>query len=327
MKTVHAIVLTLILASASAGAAADAPAAWRAAWPDTDFARHAVPFGEFMSGGPPKDGIPPIDRPAFVAAAAGVVPDREPVIGFAHDGDARAYPLRVLVWHEIVNDVVGGRAVAVTYCPLCNAAIVFDRRHDGRLLDFGTTGMLRHSDLVMYDRQTESWWQQFTGEAIVGELTGARLDMLPARLESYASFLARHPDGRVLVPGNPDLRPYGATPYAGYDHLNAPFLYRGETPPNVTPLERVVTVDGRAWTLSLLQTQGRIETADGLVLTWEPGQASAMDSPTIADGMDVGNVVVRRRTGAGSVDVRYGVDYAFAFHAFNPETPIVTALD
>ncbi|MEE2970884.1 MAG: DUF3179 domain-containing (seleno)protein [Pseudomonadota bacterium] len=165
------------------------PSSWKFEWGKTDFSNHSVEFSEIMSGGPPKDGIPSIDDPNFVALAdlKGVAAT-EPVIGFSHNGDARAYPLRILIWHEIVNDTVGGMPITVTYCPLCNSAIVFDRRLDGRLLDFGTTGKLRKSDLVMYDRQTESWWQQFIGEGIVGEMTGKRLKMLPARVESLANF-------------------------------------------------------------------------------------------------------------------------------------------
>ena len=193
------------------------PAEWRLEWPETDFARHSVPYHEIISGGPPKDGIPSIDDPAFVPVAEAELADNEPVIGVVIDGDARAYPLRILIWHEIVNDVVGGVPVAVTYCPLCNTGIVFDRRVADRVLEFGTTGKLRNSDLVMYDRTTESWWQQFLGEAIVGELTGTRLTMLPSRLESFANFKERAPDGRVQVRGRQLRRAYGANPYAGYD--------------------------------------------------------------------------------------------------------------
>ena len=136
------------------------PAEWRREWPRTDFSRHSVPYDEFVSGGPPKDGIPAIDHPPFVsvAEARGLAP-HEPVISVAIGGEARAYPLRVMIWHEIVNDTVGGMPIAVTWCPLCNSSVVFDRRVAGRTLSFGTTGKLRNSDLVMYDRETESWWQ------------------------------------------------------------------------------------------------------------------------------------------------------------------------
>jgi len=168
------------------------PSSWKTDWGSTDFSKHSVDYSEIMSGGPRKDGIPPIDNPKFVALSdLKDVAGTEPVIGFSHNGDAHADPLRVLIWHEIVNDTVGGLPVSVTYCPLCNSAIEFDRRLDGHVLDFGITGKLRRSDLVMYVRQTESWWQQIIGEGIVGEMTGKRLRMLPAWVESLDNFRKR----------------------------------------------------------------------------------------------------------------------------------------
>ncbi|MDX1484703.1 MAG: DUF3179 domain-containing protein [Alphaproteobacteria bacterium] len=296
-----------------------AAAYWRGEWPKTDFSRHSIDLGEIRSGGPPKDGIPPIDRPQFLGISeVGDVKPTEPVISIRIGDDARAYPLSILMWHEIVNDTVGGVPVAVTFCPLCNAAVVFDRRLDGRVLDFGTTGKLRKSDLVMYDRQTESWWQQFLGEAIVGELTGKRLKFLPSRIESIARFKNRHPKGRILVPNNPYMRRYGDNPYVGYDRLERPFLYRGAMPANIAPLARVVSIGKQAWSLDLLRRKKRIEHGD-YVITWEPGQNSALDTPIIAEGRDVGNVVVQKKTAKGLVDAVHGIDFAFAFHAFHPD--------
>ena len=303
------------------------PKQWQSEWPKTDFTKHLVPYEEIMSGGVRKDQIPSIDKPEFmavgaVAAAEGLAPT-EPVVGLTVNGTARAYPLSVLIWHEIVNDVIAGVPVAVTFCPLCNAAVAFDRRVDGRTLEFGTTGKLRHSDLVMYDRQSESWWQQFTGQAIVGEMLGQELRFLPARLESFAKFKARAPEGQVLVPNNADLRRYGMNPYYGYDAANAPFLYRGKMPGVVAPLARVVAVGDQAWSVDFLQIKQRIETPDGLILTWERGQNSALDRTVIAEGRDVGNVLVQRRDGNGKlVDALYRVDFAFAFHAFYPDAKI-----
>jgi hypothetical protein len=322
-RSVAAALALAVVLFASAGVRAD-PDRWRAEWPDTDFSRASVDFGEILSGGPPKDGIPSIDDPQFVpVSAADDLAPTEPAMTLEIGGDARAYPLRVLIWHEIVNDVVGGVPVAVTYCPLCNSGLAFDRRVDGRVLEFGTTGKLRHSDLVMYDRQTESWWQQFLGEAIVGELTGTRLEMLPARMESIERFAERHPDGRVLVPNDPGMRRYGANPYEGYDSAPAPFLFRGEYDGPVPPLARVVAVGGEAWSLELLRREGELAVGD-LRLTWAAGQNSALDSGRIAEGADVGNVVVQRRTEEGWQDVPYDVPFAFAFRAFHPEGAIHT---
>ena len=152
----------------------------------TDFSYHTVPFDDFLSGGPPRDGIRPIDRPKFIGIdeADEWLSDMEPVISFEINGVQRAYPLQILIWHEVVNDVVGGVPVTITFCPLCNSAIVFERTVGDMVLDFGTSGNLRNSDLVMWDRQTESWWQQFTGEAIVGRMAGTKLKFLPAPIIS-----------------------------------------------------------------------------------------------------------------------------------------------
>ncbi|MEQ8246649.1 MAG: DUF3179 domain-containing protein [Alphaproteobacteria bacterium] len=285
-----------------------------------------------LSGGPPKDGIPAIDDPAFVSVAdATALADTEPVISFNIEGEWRAYPLQVLMWHEIVNDTVGGIPVAITFCPLCNSSIVFDRRVEGQVLDFGTTGKLRFSDLVMYDRQTESWWQQFLGEAVVGDMTGKRLKIIPNRIESIARFRERAPpDAKVLVPNNPRSRAYGRNPYAGYDSRDRPYpFFEGELPTEVAPLARVITIDRsgngtkEAWALDLLRENRRIETEDGFVISWEPGQNSAMDAGVISQGVDIGNVVVQRRETDGTlVDWPYGVDFAFAFKAFFPDQQI-----
>ena len=314
-----ALVLSALVLPAVARAG---PEEWRREWPRTDFSRHSLPYDEFVSGGPPKDGIPAIDHPPFVsvAEARGLVP-HEPVISVAIGGEARAYPLGVMIWDEIVNDTVGGMPIAVTWCPLCNSSVVFDRRAGGRTLSFGTTGKLRNSDLVMYDRETESWWQQFGGDCIVGTLLGAELKYLPARVESVERFRTRFPHGRVLVPPDPEGRDYGRNPYAGYDSAVRPFLYRGSLPQGVPPLARVVSVGGEAWTLDLVKSRRRLEVGD-LVITWELGQSSPLDAAQIDAGQDIGNVVVQRRTARGLEDAVYEVSFAFAFHAFHPQAPI-----
>ena len=314
---------TVIWLALASGALA-APADWSAEWPHTDFTKRTIDLAEVRSGGPSKDGIPSIDSPQFKRVGeVADLPPTEPVIALSVEGETRAYPLRILTWHEIVNDTIGGVPVAVTYCPLCNAAIAFDRRASGRVLDFGTTGKLRNSDLVMYDRQTESWWQQYTGTAIVGVLAGLELEPLPARVESFARFARENPAGRVLVPNNPSFRPYGANPYAGYDGSPLPFLYDGSYPDGIAPMAYVVAVGGEAWSLDLLRKTRSIEAGD-LLLSWEPGQNSALDARLIAEGRDIGNVVVRRRAPGGPVDVPYRVTFAFVFHAFQPEGRIHT---
>lgn len=314
------LALFLLAVPAIAPHAHASPAFWSSEWPKTNFDKHSVDLDEIRSGGPPKNGIPPIYDPKFKPASAIGLEDREPVMTITLNGETKAYPLRVLMWHEIANDTLGGIPIAVTYCPLCNSTIVFDRRVDGRTLAFGTTGKLRNSDLVMWDDKTESWWQQAMGEAIVGDMTGTLLDMIPSRLESWKEFRTRHPDDTpVLVPTKASLRAYGKNPYAGYDSGH-PFLYDGDLPEGVKPLERVVTTAGRkeAYTLAHIREAGGVTMTDGTILTWSPGQASAVDDRTIAEGKDVGTVTARK----DGQDVVYFVEFAFAFHAFSNGAPI-----
>jgi len=322
MKNTSPVTAALVAGAVffAAGSAGADPSRWGSEWPDTDFSKRSIEFAEILSGGPPKDGIPSIDAPRFRPISAD--PDlaaTEPVIGLIVNGEARAYPLRILIWHEIVNDTVGGVPVVVTYCPLCNSSIVFERTVDGRILDFGTTGKLRNSDLVMYDRQTESWWQQFSGEAIVGAMTGEELEVLPSRLESWERFKARAPEGEVLVPNNESIRDYGRNPYIGYDSRSVPYpLFQGPLPTDVNPMMRVVVVDDEAWTLPLIRENGSIA-KDDVTIQWVSGQNSALDSGRIAAGRDVGNVIVQRGTGAEAEDVVHDVTFAFVFRAFHPE--------
>jgi hypothetical protein len=294
------------------------PAAIDRAWPSVDAGNLAVDPAEIVPGGPPKDGIPAITGPRLHAVAEKDALDpREPVMVLEMEGETpRAYPVRYLMWHEIVNDVVGGVPVAVTFCPLCNSGVVFDRRVDGRTLEFGVSGLLRHSDMIMYDRETESWWQQFSGEAIGGPLAGAALTALPARLEGWQGFAGRNPEGLVMAEPEGHARPYGRNPYEGYD-TGRPFLYRGAMPPEgIDPMARVVRIGDRAWPLTRLREAGEIVEA-GYRLTWREGQASALDTARIGEGREVGDIRVRD-AGTGA-DVVHDVVFAFVFRAFEPE--------
>jgi Protein of unknown function (DUF3179) len=307
---------------------ASPPPADAAVW-KTDFSKRLVPLEEFQSGGPVKDGIPAIDTPRFTRAyEVDWLDEREPVILVEIEGESRAYPIQVLTWHEIVNDRIGSVPIAVTFCPLCNTAIVFDRRLDGETLSFGTTGKLRDSDLVMYDRQTESWWQQFSGEALVGELAGRKLEQLATRIVAWEDFRRAHPTSAVLSRDTGYVREYGRNPYAGYDSVDSSPLFeaRNADDDRLPSKERVVYVEvgDEAFAVPFSSLARRqtvlIETPRGeLVVRWKPGVASALDGSRIATGRDVGAAAV---TVAGQA-IPFSEPFWFAVAAFRPDIEIV----
>jgi hypothetical protein len=273
----------------------------------TDFSRHEVPLNEFLSGGPGKDGIPAIDEPKFQPTdEVDWLEDQEPVIAFGIDDEWRAYPIQILMWHEIANDTVAGAPVAVTFCPLCHTAIVFDRTVDGQVLDFGVSGNLRHSDLVMYDRLTESWWQQATGRGIVGAYTGTALEFLPSQLISWAQFRELYPEGVVLSRDTGHSRPYGSNPYVGYDDIDTnPFLLDdwtlidGRLSPKVRVVGVVIDDQSVAYPLPALAEVEVVNDTVGdepIVVLWVPGAVSGLGAPTVAGGDEVGTAVVFSRT-------------------------------
>ncbi len=271
----------------------------------TDLGKTLIPLEEIIAGGPPPDGIPPIDRPVFVspAAADAWLKPTEPVLAFRIGSDARAYPLQILIWHEIVNDVVGGRPVVVTFCPLCNAGLVFDRGVSGTRIDFGTSGKLWKSDLLMYDRETHSLWSQMEGRAVVGARAGMRLRLLPANTLAYEDFKQAYPDGRVLSRETGASRAYGRNPYEGYDQPGSrPFLLHGAPDPRRPPKERIVGVvlggAARAYPWSALARRGVVHDDWGgekLVVFYRPGALSALDQSEIGASRAVGATGVYSR--------------------------------
>ena len=259
---------------------------WR--W-ETNFTFRKIGLGEFMTV-LARDRITPIDEPTFIAVkdAPSYMKPREPVISVVVNGEAKAYPLAILMWHEIVNDTVGGLPVTVTFCPLCNAAITFDREFGGQVLTFGTSGMLRHSDLVMWDRQTQSWWQQFTGEALVGDYASidAVLKFVPSSIIAWETFADAYPDGGLLERPFDEfgrlLRSYDSPPYAGYDNVDIqPFLFRGDIDGRLIATSRVLTIDSEtpvAYPFSFLSENPVInDSVDGidLVAFFDNGTLSA----------------------------------------------------
>ena len=267
----------------------------------TDFSLHTVNYGEIFSGGVPRDGIPPIDNPQFISIAEASVwlENQEPIFVLSYGGETKGYPLQIMTWHEVANDEIAGEPVAVTFCPLCNSAISFKRTVDGTVYDFGVSGKLRNSDLIMWDRQTESWWQQLTGESIVGELVGTQLEMIPTQLVSFGDFQTAFPDATVLSRNTGFNPPYGQNPYRGYDTDQQPFLFADITDPRLQAVDRVVALTigdaVKAYPYKVLKNENVVEdTLNGqdLVIFWKAGTTSALDAGSIAGSRDVGAATV-----------------------------------
>lgn len=269
---------------------------------DTNLEKSSIGLDELIDGGPGKDGIPSIDDPLFVSQsdASGWLRGVEPVISLEVNGEARAYPIQILMWHEIVNDVLGGKSVVVTFCPLCYSAIVFDSSVHGKVHEFGVSGFLRHSDMIMYDRTTESLWQQFSGEALVGDYTGYELTIIPSQLISFDQFREAYPDAAVLSRETGHLRNYGNNPYAGYDDINnSPFLLREELPKKISPMEKVIGVrtekQVKGYTYTITRKKRVIHDEVGgepIVIFHVDGMASALDDRTIHRSRDDGSTGV-----------------------------------
>jgi len=284
-------------------------------WPKTDFTRISVSPDSIFSGGPPKDGIPAVDEPAYVSQADADewLAPTEPVIALDVGGKARAYPIQILMWHEIANDELGGVPVSVTFCPLCNAAMVFDRRVGDKVLDFGTTGRLRKSDMVMYDRQTESWWQQFTGTGIIGEMMDVTLKRVPATIVAWSTFKEAHPEGDVLSKDTGHSRRYGANPYQGYDSLDQPFLFTDPVDPRLPAMEYVLNVSvgdkHKLYPLSRLKGKNVVNdefAGQRLVVLSTDGMNRSMDGGVISESAKMLSVAAF----AADVD---GQDLTFEF--------------
>ncbi len=277
-------------------------------WPDQDWSRHTVPFGQIIRGCGARDCIVALDAPGAVSTEgiygvarfapldevdyAGNLP-----IGVLRVGEVvRGYPLHVLTFHEIVNDVVDGVPVVASFCPLCNTVLAFDRRVDGEVLDFGVSGNLRHSDLIMWDRQTETWWQQATGEGIVGRHAGVYLRALPMSVLSFADFKRSFPDADILTEETGFNFIYGNNPFPNYDTREAPIFFLWRPDSRLPALERVVALSAEetaiAVPLSTL-TEIALATVDlggtEVVVFWAPGTLSPLDDFEIAASRDIGS--------------------------------------
>lgn len=275
-----------------------------------------IPVEQIYSGGPDKDGIPSIDKPVFVTALfAPFLQNDDQVLGLTSGSVARAYPVRILNWHEVVNDRIGNNPVVITFCPLCGTGVAFDARVDGRALSFGVSGLLYNSDVLLYDRQTNSLWSQLLGQAISGPLKGHRLTMLPLTHTTWADWRKAHPATQVLSTNTGSVRPYLRNPYDGYEktkELMFPVEFRAA---GFHPKERVlgIKIDGRSKAypfVELAKTSGEIADRIGdTTLTIRFDRKAARATAHGADGQQLAAVVA----------------YWFAWYAFNPATAVFHA--
>ncbi len=278
----------------------------------TDFCSSIVDFSEILVGHPVKGGIPSVTDPAMdtIPEASAWLSDRSPVIAVEIEDEARAYPLAILMWHEIANDEIAGIPVAVTFCPLCNSSVTFDRRANGAALDFGVSGLLRNSDLIMFDRQSETWWQQLTGEGLAGEHAGVFLDIVPSQVIGFGSFAERNPDGLVMSRETGFNRQYGANPYSNYDSRpGRPFLFRGEVDPRLGSavdhvLAAIIGDDAKAYPFEILQSERAVNDSIGetpIVVFFQSGVASALGDSVIDNARDIGTAGMYQSSVDGQV--------------------------
>ncbi len=274
---------------------------WGTAW-----SIRLVDLDDFSQGAA-RDAIPAISGPLYVTLeeASAYYTDNVPLVQVNIDGDVRGFPLEILTWHEIVNDTIGGMPITVTYCPLCNTAIAFESQIGEEVFKFGVSGLLRNSDLVMYDRNTESLWQQSSGRAIVGAMVGARLTYVPAPVVSLGHLRSAYPDAIVMSRDTGWFREYGQNPYRGYDDPERggpyPFFFDRDTiDERLPPAERVVSIEGPsgaaiayAWS-AVADARVIHDTFDGvdLVVFWTPGVLSILDTGHAAMARDVGTTAV-----------------------------------
>jgi hypothetical protein len=278
-----------------------------------DLGASIVPTEEILRGGPPRDGIPALDSPATVGVDAASWRDDEMVVGVEWPGGARAYPLAILVWHELVNDTVGGRPILVSYCPLCGTAMVFDRRVDGAERRFGVSGLLYRSDLLMFDRETESLWSQISAESVTGPSVKRRLTLLRSKMRPWGEWKRAHPETTVLSKNTGHRRSYGRSPYGGYD-TSKRLLFPAPADPRYHPKMRTVGLrlpDGTARGYPL----DEVRRAGGLVEETFAGHPVKIQLDPESDVFDV--------EAPRPVEVIEG--FWFAWTAFHPGTSVFVA--
>lgn len=283
-----------------------------------DFSEHSFPLNEIQSGGPSKDGIPAIDRPRFVSASRAsqnFLKEGDRIIALVVNGKKKAYPIKILNWHEIVNDSIGGRRVVVTFCPLCGTGMVFDANAAGKRLDFGVSGLLYQSDVLLYDRQTESLWSQIKQQAVTGKLIGTRLQLLPSVQTTWGVWKKQHPDTFVLSTRTGYSRDYDRDPYEDYYTSRAVMFSVGRMNLRYHPKEQVLGVE-----------------LDGLTKAYPFTELMQVKSPFKDKiGKNVVTVVYDSKSRTATIQDASGkelpsvVGFWFAWYAFHKDTRVYTA--
>jgi hypothetical protein len=282
-----------------------------------DLSNSTLPIVQIIRGGPPRDGIPALSNPKLIAAGdANYLKPTDRVVGITLKGQSRAYPIGILNWHEIVNDNIDGQRFAITYCPLCGTAVAFDANIDGSPTEFGVSGLLYNSDVLLYDRDTESLWSQILSEAIAGEQVGKKLTPLPVSHTTWRDWLGKHPDTLVLSDDTGHFRDYQRDPYAGYEKSRSTyFAVNAEAPDNYHPKEIVVGlgIDGvyKAYPFIELDKQGKSRFSDsvnGIRFNFDWDSANRSITITNSMGQQVAGIQ----------------GYWFAWFAFHPDTEVFT---
>ncbi|MBC8283085.1 MAG: DUF3179 domain-containing protein [Nitrospinae bacterium] len=283
-----------------------------------DYSKHSIPIDEISDGGPGKDGIPSIDNPRFLTveeADSSLMQNTDRILGFIHNDQARAYPIKILNWHEIVNDQVGGKNVVVTFCPLCGTGMVFDAHIKTQNLKFGVSGLLYQSDMLLYDHQTESLWSQIKSEAVTGPMTGTRLKLLASTHTDWGAWKKKHPKTLVMSDNTGFRRPYDRDPYQGYESNSRLMFDVSTRNSKYHPKEMVIGVE-----------------VDGRAKAYPYSELSKVRSPIkdtfnktslqIFYDRNIKTAVIRNSKNKELPSV---VGFWFAWYAFHPETKIFTA--
>ena len=283
-----------------------------------DFSEHSIPLGQILSGGPSKDGIPAIDQPQFITAdkaSRTFLKDGDRIIALVVSGKKKAYPIKILNWHEVVNDSIGGRHVVVTFCPLCGTGMVFDANAAGRQLNFGVSGLLYQSDVLLYDRQTESLWSQIKQEAVTGKLIGTRLELLPSTQTTWGAWKKQHPDTFVLSTQTGKVRDYERDPYEGYYTSRDIIFSVGKLNHRFHPKEQVLGVE-----------------LEGFAKAYPFSQLARVKSP-FKDKIGKKTVTVTYDSKSRTATIKDSsgkelpsvIGFWFAWYAFHKDTPVYTA--